>query len=92
MIIWGFQGMLKFWWHGLPFEQTSKIIKATNPIDALVEVFNHEFFGKSPIYTKQYASLFMSQRLCDLYMLESFKCEMQKLLYKNVDSSNIDYL
>ena len=42
--------------------------------------------------TEHYASLFMSQRIYNLALLDKFKCEMHKLLYKAVDSSNIAYI
>ena len=34
----------------------------------------------------------MSQRIYNLALLDKFKCEMHKLLYKVVDSSNIAYI
>jgi hypothetical protein len=57
-----------------------------------VDAISHEFFGQAPMDTKHFSNMFMSYILYNLSLLDQFKCEMQKLIYKIVDSFNIAYL
>lgn len=91
-ITWGFQGNLHFWWERISDNSKLRILQHDKPLDELVKVVVHEFYGQLTIDMEHHADLFMSQKLCDLRELEDYFCTMQSLLYKVPDPRNTAYL
>jgi hypothetical protein len=62
------------------------------PVDELVKVVVHEFYGSYKIDSDHYANMYMSQKLCHISQLPEFLCTMQDLLYRCPDPDNVAYL
>jgi hypothetical protein len=67
-LTWGFTGNLGLWWERVPESDKLGIMNHDTPVDELVKVVVHEFYGSYKIDSDHYANI-MSQKLCHISQL-----------------------
>jgi hypothetical protein len=60
-LTWGFTGNLGLWWDRVNEADKLRIMNHDNPIEELIKVVVHEFYGSTKIDSEHYADLFMNQ-------------------------------
>jgi len=92
-LIAGFSGLAFEWWRWLLTETKQDILRAEDADVQLLKALSTQFYGSEDHQDPEHlASLFMSQRLCDLSQHEKYLCDMQRLLIESGHADDPSYL
>jgi len=89
----GFFGLAYEWWRWLPTETKHEILNAEDADMQVLQALSTQFYCSADHQDLEHlASIYMSQRLCDISMHEKYFCDIQRLLIESGHADDPSYL